>query len=110
AAFGCFARITAGNRGPPARRRIGGVDRQAPGLLPANGLSRSGSCAKRSLATDGGSFMTILSSRSGQDSSWVRREAVIERFEAAWRQGEPDLAEFLPPGDTPGRRQLLLQI
>src|SRR5258708_37004571 len=44
----------------------------------------------------------------GKDSSWLRREAVIDRFEAAWQEhGDADLAEFLPPPGSPDRVALL---
>lgn len=45
------------------------------------------------------------------DSSWLRREAILERFEAALREaGDADLAAFLPPSGSPDRKPLLLQL
>lgn len=50
-------------------------------------------------------------SRSEADSSWLRREQVLDRFEAAWQEyGRASIAEFLPaPGDC-GREQILHEL
>jgi WD40 repeat protein/tRNA A-37 threonylcarbamoyl transferase component Bud32 len=54
--------------------------------------------------------MTPITSSLG-DSSWLRREAVLERFEAAWRDaGDADITRFLPPPGASARRELLLEL
>src|SRR5262245_43293425 len=36
---------------------------------------------------------------------------ILNRFESAWQRGEaPDPAEFVPPGDHPQRRAILLEL
>jgi WD40 repeat protein/tRNA A-37 threonylcarbamoyl transferase component Bud32 len=50
-------------------------------------------------------------SSSPSASSWLRREAVIEHFEHTWQRcGDADLADFLPPLDSPARRELLVEL
>lgn len=45
------------------------------------------------------------------DSSWLRREAALERFEAAWREaGDADIAAYLPMEGSADRRAFLLQL
>src|SRR4051812_31005856 len=45
------------------------------------------------------------------DASWLGREAVLDRFEDAWRDsGEADVAAFLPPEGAAGRLPLLIEL
>lgn len=48
--------------------------------------------------------------RTGE-SSWLRQEEVLERFEETWQQaGNADISAFLPPPGDPTRRKLLLEL
>jgi hypothetical protein len=43
--------------------------------------------------------------------SWLRREAIYQRFERAWQDhGAPILAEFLPPPGAADRREVLEEL
>lgn len=47
----------------------------------------------------------------GSDSSWLRQEEILERFESAWqRHGHAAIDDFLPPPDAAPRRLLLLEL
>lgn len=55
--------------------------------------------------------MSVTAGKHGDDSSaWLRREAIVERFEQQWRAaGDADIADFLN-GDYGDRATLLLEL
>lgn len=42
--------------------------------------------------------------------SWRDHEAIYDRFEQAWSQGPPSIADFLPPDDHPAHRRILHEL
>ncbi len=52
-----------------------------------------------------------MSSADGTGSSWLRREAILDRFERAWqRDGEADVGAFVPPPDRGDRAAILEEL
>src|SRR5438128_2679596 len=82
-------------------------------MLAAHRLARVGSRASAGRAATGAVLMspsTDPASGTG-DATWLRREAVIGRFETAWQEnGQADLAQFLSLAGPDQRALLLLEL